>query len=176
MKPLVLTSFPIPEFIKSGLADLAVHFFHRFIWGPLPSLDELKAYLGPRGLDQHSGTHWSAFASNWRESSQEEHRDLSLAEFCQQYETVELWFDTHPYAQLQMAWLLDHFSSCPETVARLRLRLLDLDLVGLHPGQFEKLRQPITDVAEHELETASALWQAYRQPTPEACSICSSRI
>jgi hypothetical protein len=169
MKPLVLTSFLIPEFIKSGLADLAVHFFYRFIWGPLPPSDELKAYLGPRAPDQHSGTHWSAFAFDWRHSEQGDHGDLGLAEFCQQYETVELWFDTRPYAQLQLAWLLDHFSSYPGTVASLKLRLLDLDLVGLHPGQFEKLRQPITNVTEHELETASALWQAYWQPTPEAC-------
>jgi hypothetical protein len=66
MKPLVLTSFLIPEFTKSGLADLAIHFFHRFIWGPLPSENELRAYLGPRAPDQHSGTHWSAFTFDVR--------------------------------------------------------------------------------------------------------------
>jgi len=47
MKPPLLTGFLIPEFIKSDLADLAVFFFHHFIWGPLPSEDELAAYLGP---------------------------------------------------------------------------------------------------------------------------------
>src|ERR1700761_3784739 len=161
MKPLVLTSFLIPEFIKSGFADLAVHFFHRFVWGPLPSAGKLKAYLGPRAPDQHPGTHWSAFGFDWKQSEHEDHRDFSLAEFCRQYETVELWFDTRPYAQLQLAWLLDHFSSYPKTVARLKLRLLDLDLVGLDPGQFEKISEPIVDITEYELETASAVWQAY---------------
>jgi hypothetical protein len=70
---------------------------------------------------------------------------------------------------LQLAWLLDHFSSYPETVARLKLRFMDLDLVGLHPGQFEKLRTPIVDVSERELEAASEFWQAYKQPTKDAC-------
>ena len=44
--------------------------------------------------------------------------DLSLAEFCQQYETVELWFDTQPNAQLQLIWLLDYFRSYPETAGQ----------------------------------------------------------
>ena len=33
----------------------------------------------------------------------------SLAEFCEPYETVELWFDLRPNAQLQLIWLLDYF-------------------------------------------------------------------
>jgi len=169
MKPLVLTSWLIAEFVESNFADLAVTFFHRFNSGPLPSTDEIEAYLGPCAPDQASGTHWSDFATKWGQSENRGHRDLALAEFCQQYETVELWFDTRPYAQLQLVWLLDHFSSHPKTVARLKLRLLDLDLIGLLPGAFEKLRQPIIDVTERELATASAVWQAYPQPTPEAC-------
>jgi hypothetical protein len=32
-----------------------------------------------------------------------------------------------------------------------------------------KWRPPAVDVTEKELETASAAWQAYRAPTPEAC-------
>jgi hypothetical protein len=170
MKPLVLTSFLIPEFIKSDFADLAVDFFHHFIWGPLPSEDELAAYLGPAGSDQDKGTHWSDFAFGWGQSKNGDHSELGLAEFCQRYETVELWFDTRPYAQLQLAWLLDHFRSYPETVARLKLRLLDFDMVGIHPGQFEKLRLPTAvEVTERDLAPASAAWRAYGQPTPEAC-------
>jgi hypothetical protein len=50
MKPLVLTSWLLHEFIEDDFADLAVHFFHRFIWGELPSAAELDAYLGPAAL------------------------------------------------------------------------------------------------------------------------------
>ena len=48
MKSLILTGWLIPEFTKPDFADLAVDFFFRFVLGPLPSPDELAAYLGPR--------------------------------------------------------------------------------------------------------------------------------
>jgi hypothetical protein len=169
MKPLILTGWLIPEFIDSKFADLAVYFPFRFVWGQLPSSDELAAYLGPRTPDQRTGRHWSTFAARWERSKNESRRDLGLAEFCQQYETVELWFDTRPDAQLLLVWLLDHLQSYPDVVARLKLRLLDLDLIRILPGGFAKLRQPAIEVTEAELETARMAWQAYREPTPEAC-------
>jgi hypothetical protein len=169
MKPLVLTGWLIQDFIRSNFADLAVDFPFRFVWGQLPSSDELAAYLGPRTADQGSGRHWSDFAFGWKESENESRRDLGLIEFCQEYETVELWFDTRPNAQLRLVWLLDYFRSSPETLARLKLRLLDLDLIGMPPGGFEKLRPHVVDVTDDELSTASAVWQAYRAATPEAC-------
>ncbi len=168
MKPLVLTSWLIQDFTKSGFADLAVHFFYRFIWGPLPSAAELVAYLGPRGPEQHSGTHWSAFAYGWERSQGEAHRNLALAEFCLQYETVELWFDTRPYAQLGLIWLLDHFRSYPELRARLKLRMLNQDLIGIERLDLDKLREAVV-VTEDDVATASAAWQAYCAPTPESC-------
>jgi hypothetical protein len=48
MKRLILAGCPIPEFTKSDFADLAVDFFFRFVWGELPSPDELATYLGAR--------------------------------------------------------------------------------------------------------------------------------
>jgi hypothetical protein len=169
MKPLVLTGWLTPEFINSDFADLAVFFPFHFVWGPLPSFDELAAYLGPGTPDRGPGSHWSDFADPWGRSKNRADRDLGLVEFCRRYETVELWFDTRPNAQLLLVWLLDHFRSHPEIVARLKLRLLDLDLIGLHPEQFARLRQPVVDVTEAELETARTAWHAYREPTPEAC-------
>jgi hypothetical protein len=167
MTRLILTGSLIPEFIKPDFADLAVIFSFRFVWGPLPSSDEVAAYLGPRAPDHAPGRHWSDFASRWSRSENRSRRDLSLAEFCQQYETVELWFDTQPDAQLCLVWLLDYFRSHPETVARLKFRLVDLAMIKLE--RLGKWRPPAVDVTEKELETASAAWQAYRAPTPEAC-------
>jgi hypothetical protein len=170
MKPLILTGWPTPDFMKDGLADIAIDlaFFH-FIWGPQPSLDQLASYLGPRSPDQQRGTHWSDWGGYWNQSENSEHRDLSLAEFCQQYETVELWFDMRPDAQLKLVWLLDYFSSYPEAVARLKMRVVDLEMIGLPPNALSKWRPPLIDVIEKDLATASAAWQAYRSPTPEAC-------
>jgi hypothetical protein len=171
MKPLVLSGWPIPGFDEENLGDLAVDFFWRFVWGQLPSPDELAAYLGPRTPDHgpSQGSHWSDFASRWGRSKNKSLRDLGLAEFCRQYETVELWFDTRPNAQLHLIWLLDYFRSYPETVARLKLRLLPSDMIVIPPGGFAKWRPPLVDVTEKELATASAAWQAYRATTPEAC-------
>jgi hypothetical protein len=67
MKPLILTGCLIPDFIKADVADLAVDPYFRFVWGQLPSPDELAAYLGPRTSDNSpaGGRHWSDFASRW---------------------------------------------------------------------------------------------------------------
>jgi len=104
----------------------------------------------------------------WERSRGEAHRHLGLAEFCLQYETIELWFDTQPYAQLQLIWLLDYFRAYPELLARLKVRMLDQDLIEIERLNFDRLRWAV-DLTEKDLLTASAAWQAYLAPTPEAC-------
>lgn len=167
MKPLILTGWLMPEFTEPKFTDLAVNFFFRFGWGPLPSPEELRAYLGPRTPDVKRGEHWSDFASKWSQSENRSRRALGLAEFCQHYESVELWFDTRPNAQLQLIWLLDYFRSYPETIARLKFRLVDLEMIGLR--RLGKWRPPVVNITETELEIASAAWRAYGAPTPRAC-------
>src|ERR1700730_6470894 len=167
MKPLILIGWLIPDFTKSDFADLAVGFFFRFVWGALPSPRELETYFGARMPDQAPGHHWSDFSGGWGQSKNKSRRDLGLAEFCRQYETVELWFDMEPNAQLQLVWLLDYFRSHPETVARLKLLLFDLEMIGC--DRRGKWQPPAVDVTERELATASAAWQAYRATTPQAC-------
>ena len=165
MKPLILTCWPLQDFT----ADLAISVYFRFVWGQLPSEDELAAYLGPRTPDHgpSRGRHWSNFAYSWGRSQNKSQRDLGLAEFCERYETVELWFDTTPQAQLKLIWLLEYFRSCPEAAARLKLRLLDRDLIEIHPGKLDKWSPPLVDVTDNELAIASAAWLAYRATTPE---------
>jgi hypothetical protein len=141
----------------------------------LPPPAELAAYLGPRTPDLGSGRHWSDFAIGWERSKNRSDRDLSLAEFCRKYESVELWFDTRPHAQLQLVWLLDHFRPHPEAVAGLKLRLLDIDLIEISRTEFSKPRPPVVDVTESELATANDAWQAYRATSPEACFDLLSR-
>jgi hypothetical protein len=171
MKPLVLSSSPPLDFMKDGFADLAVCFsFFRFTWGSPPSQDELENHLSLR-TPRHDGDakHWSDWGSRWNRSENRKHRDLSLADFCQHYETVELWFDVRPEDQLKLIWLLDYFCAYPEAVARLKLRLVDRDMTWIDPDGIGDWRPPIIDVTERELATARAAWQAYRSPTPQAC-------
>jgi hypothetical protein len=170
MKPLFLAR--VPDLMRGRPADMALYLmlFH-FNWGPQPSQDELAHHLGPRtsSHDSLGANHWSDWGSYWKSSENRDYRNLSLADFCQHYETVELWFDADPRDQLTLIWLLDHFKCHPEAVSRLRLRLLDRKLIGIGPDGIGDWRPPIVDVTEKELATASMAWQAYRSPTPEAC-------
>ncbi len=172
MKPLALTSEPSLHSAGDGFAAPALFlFFFRFSWGPPPSQDQLAAHLGPRipSHDSIGVMHWSEWGSRWKLTENRRHRDLSLADFCQHYETVELWFDIKPEAQLQLIWLLDYFRDYPETVARLKLRLVDREMIWIGRDGIGNWSPPIVDVSERELATAQAAWQAYRSPTPEAC-------
>lgn len=128
MKRLILTSLSGFDLRDSGRADLVICFSLRFGWGQLPSPDELATYLGARSERQGSGKHWSGYAGRWNPESKAR-RDLSLVEFCEVYDTVELWFDPNPNDQLQLIWLLDHFRSHPKAAAKLVFRLVDFDLL-----------------------------------------------
>ena len=168
MKRLILTSSSGFSLSRSGLADLVIHFCFRFVWGQLPSAGELSAYLGARSKDLASGYHWSGYAGRWHEGSKRR-KDLSLVEFCEAYDTIELWFDPHPNDQLQLIWLLDHFRSHPEIAAKLVFRLVDFDFLGVREEQLRRFEVFDLPVTEAELNTASRSWQAYCSPTPEAC-------
>jgi hypothetical protein len=168
MKRLILTSLSGCSLISAGLADLVIFFPSRFVGGPLPSPDELAAYLGVRSHDHRPGDHWSVYFGRWPAAIKAS-KDIGLLEFCLHFETVELWFDPGPNDQLQLIWLLDYFRPHPEVVARLRLRLVDFDLITIPPTGLGKRKVQDIDVTGAELETASRAWQAYRATTPEAC-------
>jgi hypothetical protein len=169
MKPLVLTSLPPPSFTRGGFPDVAIYLaFLRFVWGQLLSQDKIAGLLGVRPLG-HDEMHWSDWGGRWNRSENREHRDLSLSDFCQRYEVVELWFDVDPEAQLALICLLDHLRAYPETVTRLKLRLVDQNMEWIEPDEIGNGMPPVVDVTEKELAAAQAAWRAYRSPTPEAC-------
>jgi hypothetical protein len=170
MKPLILTTGSGASLMRSDFADVAIRFVFRFVSGPLPSPDELAIYLAARSDEHGPGSHWSDFAGRWPQAANAR-KHLALAEFCQPYEIVELWFDPSPNDQLQLIWLLDCLSSYPEIAAKLRLRLVDFDLISADAkglGRWAALGMMV-DVTAAEFETASMSWQAYRAPTPEGC-------
>jgi hypothetical protein len=80
-----------------------------------------------------------------------------------------LWFDPAPDDQLQLIWLLDYFQSDPETAAKLRLRLVDFDLIVADMEAPGLRHVRVVNVTTAELETARMSWSAYRATTPEAC-------
>ncbi|WP_208758131.1 hypothetical protein [Bradyrhizobium zhanjiangense] len=54
---------------------------------------------------------------------------MSLIEFCEPYDAIELWFDPNPEDQLQLIWLLDHLRSHSGPAQKLKLRLVPDDLI-----------------------------------------------
>jgi hypothetical protein len=168
MKPLILTSLHGLELEKSDLADVVVAFTFKFAWGELPSPEKLEAYLGPRLPEQERADHWSCFIVGRLPPKQKGRQHLSLVEFCQPYESVELWFDSEPVDQLQLIWLIDGLRSDPETAAKLKMRLISYEMLGATPQQLAKWDAPALTITPADLDIASITWQAYRATTPEA--------
>jgi hypothetical protein len=172
MKRLILTSSNGMSLKRSGISGDLISLpsiFFRFVWGQLPSPDDLATYLAARSEKHGPGEHWSDYV-DWRSHRDKPRKKLGLFEFCDPYDVIELWFDREPNDQLRLTWLLDGFRSYPEVAARLKLRLIDFDLITVHlDGPEEPEDVPIVDVVAEELQIASRCWQAYRAETPQAC-------
>jgi hypothetical protein len=145
MKRLILTSSSGSGLMRSSPADQVILFTFRFVGDRLPSADELAIYVATRSDKNDPVEHWSTFAGRWRDGAKARNH-LSLLEFCEPYDIVELWFDPDPNDQLQLIWLLDHFRSDPETAAKLRLRLVDFDLTMMEYDGPEEENVHVVDV------------------------------
>ena len=155
--------------MRLGLADVVLQFCFRFVWGPLPPPKELETYFGARS-DQAPGCHWSDWSPwGWWSPDAKARKHLTFIEYCEPYETIELWFDPNPNDQLELIFLLDFFRSRPEIATRLKLRLIDFDLIMPAENIPEPEDVPVVDVTAAELETGSMSWQAYRALTPQRC-------
>jgi hypothetical protein len=174
MKRLILTSLSGSSLMRTDIADQVIVLSFRFVWGRLPSADELATYAAARSEKNGPGEHWSDFTGRWRKAN-EGRQDLGLVEFCEPYEAIELWFDPHPNDQLQLTWLLDYFRAYPATAAKFVVRLVDFDLMMAREEELRRWQVFDVPVTNAELETASMSWQAYRAPTPEACCALLSK-
>ena len=170
MKRLILTGWGGgSELARSGLTEIVIPFHFQFAWGPLPRAEKLSAYFAAYTKDLDPAGHWSDWV-RWPRGAKG--RKLSLAQFCEPYDEIELWFAATPRDQLQLVWLLDHLGSCPELAQKLGLRLLDSDLFFDPDCNFAECARsiPLVGVTADGFETARSAWSAYRAPTPEACT------
>jgi hypothetical protein len=124
----------------AGLADRVVGFQRRFVWGMLPSQSELKTEAHVDGFD--------------------------LTGFCERFDTIELWADPEPNAQLQLIWLLDYLRPHPNVVARLTLVQTNNRISNLESEEWGRRRPRAVPVHTDHLEIASAAWSAWRAPAP----------
>jgi hypothetical protein len=91
-----------------------------------------------------------------------------LIEFCERFETVELWADPEPNAQLQLVWLLDHIRPHAPVVSRSSLVQTDTGIGDHPPADWAERRLPAVPIQNDHLETASAALSCWRASTPVA--------
>jgi hypothetical protein len=143
------------------IADVVIPFGFRFVQGPLPSHATVAAALAP------SVTEPSLLRDIYRkhlgESGESEH---GLIDLCKRCDTIELWIDPEPNAQLTLIWLLDYLRSHEAIASKLTLRQADA-VIGNHPPEeLIKWQLPTVKIQSEHLATASAAWQAWRASTP----------
>jgi hypothetical protein len=146
---------------QTGIADIVIPFGFRFVRGPLPSDAEFAAALAP------SATQlpwlWNIYRRHLGESGVSEH---GLIDLCERCDTIELWIDPEPNAQLTLIWLLDYLRPHGSIASKLALVQSDA-VIGNHPPEeLIKWRLPVVKILHEHLEVACAAWQAWRASTP----------
>jgi hypothetical protein len=140
----------------AGVGDIVLPFGFRFVWGPLPSALELATLLAPRSAKHDSiGSHWLDFQpSGYLKATGV--KDLGLIDFCERCETIELWVDPGPNAQLILVWLLDYLRPYEKIVPKLTLVQADAVIGGYLPEAVAAWRLPAVKIRNDHLEQASA--------------------
>ena len=91
-----------------------------------------------------------------------------MIEFCARFETVELWADPDPNAQLQLVWLLDQLRPHADVASKTVLVQTDTRIGDHPPTDWAEQRLRAVPIHEGHLETASAAWSSWQAPTPVA--------
>ena len=149
--------------VSAGLADLVIATELRMVWGAPRSDAELAAFLEARTTQPDP----------WLYSQPRQRRqllgfkDLGLIEACERCETVELWMETEPNAQLVLIWLLDYLGPRAKTLGII-LRHVDVSPGETEPARLAKRKFMGVAITDDHLEIARLAWQAFRAPTPHA--------
>ncbi|MFK4726604.1 hypothetical protein ABIE89_007704 [Bradyrhizobium niftali] len=70
---------------------------------------------------------------------------------------------------MRLIWILDYLRAEPYMAERLKLRLVDFDLLGADVAGLRERTVRALDVTERDFGVARMAWEAYRAPTPELC-------
>jgi hypothetical protein len=164
MKHLILTfdSSAAGNLRASGLADIVTGFAFQFIWGPFRPDAELAT-----SLTQHDPNHpwWIFYGDHFDEIGQSE---IRLTDFCERCETIELWVDPHPNAQLTLIWFLNYLRSHDNVASRLTL-VQSKTLIGNNsPEKLANLKPVAIKITNDHFRLAEMAWHAYRAPNPQA--------
>lgn len=151
---------------QAGVADIVVPFGFRFVGGPLPSDVELETSMAQRPA-QHEQTFDRRLRNVYRKHFGEiSDSQIGLIDIFERCETIELWIDPDPNAQLTLIWLLDYFRHHGRIASKLTLVQADVVIGNHRPEELAEWRLPPITILNDHLDTACMAWQAYRAPTP----------
>jgi hypothetical protein len=147
----------------AGIADIVIPFGLRFVWGPLRSDAELASFLAERPAN--SGSHWLDNIDPRRLG--EFGNEIGLIDLFERCETIDLWIDPGPNAQLILIWLLDYLRPYQHITSKLRLVQADVPIGNQLSTELVEWRIPAVKIQNDHTQTAGAAWRAYRAPTPQ---------
>ena len=171
MSHLILTTnHPAADTLRqTKLANIALGFCVRFVFGQLPSAEQLLVGLERRSAKHcNPGDHWlDEVCRDGLEGFGT--RDIGLFELCAKFDSIEIWVDPRPNDQLVLLWLLDLLRPYKEITTKLNLVHTDDMVADYAPESVAKWKLPVVKVTEDHLVTAGRAWRAYRADTPELC-------
>jgi hypothetical protein len=158
----------------AGVGDIVLYLNYRFVWGRVPSDSEYIPWLTPRPTpeDGDSPRTWNLYRRHFGEIDRDE---IGLIDFCERCETIDLWVDPAPNAQLVLIWLLNYLRPYEKIVSRLTLLQADVSIGNRSPKRLAKWRLPVVKISQEHMETAGAVWRAYCAPTPQSLFSMLSR-
>ena len=160
MKRLILTTSDSGAgcLRQPGIADAVMPLGDRFFfWEPLPSDIEIAESLAE---DDWLGI-------NYRKYIGEADETKRITDLCEPFDTVDLWIDPDPNAQLILTWLLEYLRPHGSIVPKLQLVQADVPIGELTPEEAIARRIPAVKIADGHFKLARSAWQAYRAPTPK---------
>jgi hypothetical protein len=151
----------------AGKANVVIGFNLRFVFGPLPSEEQLVMGLERRSAKHNNkGDHWlDDVRAGWLRNFGAP--DIGFFELCEKFDSIELWVDPRPNDQLVLVWLLDFLRPYREITSKLSLVQTDDMIAKYRAEALAKWKLPVARVAEGHLALASRAWGDFRAPTPE---------
>src|SRR6516225_9660790 len=92
---------------RSRASNIALSFSLRFVWGQLPSEEQLAMGLEPRSARHcKRGDHWlDGVGRDWLMGFGTP--DIGFLHLCDKFDSIGVWLAPQPNNQLVLVWLLD---------------------------------------------------------------------
>jgi hypothetical protein len=102
----------------------------------------------------------------YRKYARETDRRTRIIDLCEPFDTIDLWIDPDPNAQLILVWLLEYLRPYEAILPKLNLVQADVPIGNYPAEEVVEWRIPASKILNAHLELASSVWQAYHAPTP----------